>query len=267
MRHRSVAAASAVAVLTIAVLAAPATGATIKYSENGGGQQIWITADSFASRSMDGGVPNWVIDPEANDVLGGGAYCFYDDVIDTTANQLPWWAQFEIPSSAVPGTFNVSGAWRFWIRTQMPVPADPNDPVQINADADWLFSNGHPTDLNVSNPTEADWATALAARDNLDDRVAQDVWGAGGIRPSWVWRSSDASGNVWQKQLAMIDGKLTFRLYEREAGPYNARIDVIVWSNNPDYTPTDDDFRAALPEPTTLALLAAGLVAASRRRR
>jgi hypothetical protein len=53
-----------------------------------------------------------------------------------------------------------------------------------------------------------------------------------------------------------MDGEIIFRLYEREAGPENARIDVMVFASSPNYVPTDADFLAAVPEPATALLLA-----------
>src|SRR5690606_4844025 len=44
----------------------------------------------------------------------------------------------------------------------------------------------------------------------------------------------------------LIDDKITFRIFKAEAGHWNARIDVICWSNIESYVPTDSDFLSSI---------------------
>lgn len=252
---------------------APSSFGGILYSENGGGQQFWITGDAFVDRSTDGGSPNFFADPDANDPLSGSAYYFGTALGEESpsSDQRDWWVQYDVPTSSLPAHFNLTGEWGFWVRTQTPTEESVGGGDKWH-DADWLFVNGHATDLNVSNPTEADWGAALASRDNGDDRVLQSMamFGDTGVRPNWRWHSHDEnapSPGVFKKTLAVIDDKVSFRLYEREASPYNGRVDVIVFANSDTYWPTDADFNGAVPEPATLLLAAFGGLALMRRKR
>lgn len=271
------------------LLVSPAAGG-VRYSEQGGIQQIWITADAFTARSMSDGTPDYFPDPKANAPLSGSAYYFGKDVnhagswSHSGGYQEDWWVQYEIPKSALPAHFNLTGDWGVWFRSQIADAAEyggtPGGNPDMFWDSDWLFVNGHPSDLNVSNPTEADWQAALAGRANDDDRVLQNfIWVdpdyIGGVRPNWTWLNTEQPDDrdFLAKTFNLVDDKITFRLYEREAGVYNGRIDVICFARTGhpdkpgfvDYVPTDADFLASVPEPSSLLLLLAGTMFLRRR--
>lgn len=208
----------------------PAGAAGMTTSTFGGGRQIWIKSSSFVGRSVDGGSPNFVVDPAASTNSISGSYYFYRDTPSGTsvAEQLDWWAQYEVPVASVP--FALAGTWTFWART--------SQSVSSVAESDWVIVNGDPNDLNISNPTDAEWRAGL----NLDgntERILNNLGSFYGY--NFGWFSSENSTTFRHKTFSVIDGKVAFRIYEREAGPANALIDVICWSDNDTYVPTDAD--------------------------
>jgi hypothetical protein len=271
------------ALAAVVAVTAPAL-AQFRYSEYGGGQQFWIPGGAFSARSMDGGSPNFHQDPAANDPLSGSAYFFGTPLGQESlgGDQRDWWVQYDVPRSALPAGWDISGTWGFWVRTQIATADEYGGSPGGNPDMFWesayLFVNGHPTDLNVDNPTEADWQGALAGRNNADDRVLQNhIWVdpayVGGVRPNWTWLNTiqPDDRDFMVKTLAVHDDKISFRLYERESSVYAGRVDVIVFARiddpeNPDYEPSDADFLNAVPEPASL-LLALPMFLMFRRRR
>ncbi|GMU20393.1 MAG: hypothetical protein AMXMBFR13_04900 [Phycisphaerae bacterium] len=233
----------------------PVDGA-IYTSAYGGGQQVWITSDSFTARSEDGGVLNYIVDPDAN-ALSGSAYYFHrDDSVSAADEQLNWWAEYRIPEASLPAGFVAGQTWYFKGRVQQPLgEASP----YWYGDADFLLVNGHPSDLSVSNPSENDWINVFDSGNvtNEDDRIFNDLHlpDPKPVRPNWLWIAENPTA-MRPKTLSPIDGEIIFRLYEREAGPENARVDVMVFASSPNYVPTDADFVAAVPEPATALLLA-----------
>lgn len=240
---------------TLVMISASGSG-DIMFSEYGGGQQIWIPVDEFTARSADGGTLDFILDPDANDPLSGFAYYFpYPNAlpgndVSPPENQRDYWVQYEVPSAIIPQHFNVSGTWYFFARTQMP----PGEWFNEAIESDWLLVNGHPSDLSRSLPQENDWWTAALAANGSDDTIVNNLAPGGAVRPAWKWVGASATeSNGRAKTLAIIDDKLTFRLYEREAYQLNARIDVMVFTSSPSYVPTDADYLSFCPNPTAFA--------------
>src|SRR5262245_44953668 len=97
---------SSLAAVALCALSAQQAFAVIKTSTFGGGKQIWISADSFSSRSTDGGSPNYVADPGAVATsLSGSAYNFPGDGEGGPGTQHDWWAEYHIPVAALPAGF------------------------------------------------------------------------------------------------------------------------------------------------------------------
>jgi hypothetical protein len=231
----------------LAVSLGSAAFAEIQFSQYGGGQQIWISSNSFVSRSLDGGAPNYVLDYYAFGTLSGESYYFPYGPTDGPANQFPWWAQYEVPAALIPAEFNVSGTWYFWARTQMPAGSESD----TYADSDYILVNGHPTDLAVAEPTEPDWEAAIAARADGDDLFLNNL-APDAISPNWRWvGASHGPAALRPKTVAILGDKLSFRIYEREAYKRNARVDVIVLANSAEYVPTDGDYTAFCTDATS----------------
>ncbi|MBI2843315.1 MAG: chitobiase/beta-hexosaminidase C-terminal domain-containing protein [Armatimonadetes bacterium] len=215
----------------------------IAYSTHLGGKQIWIRASSFVRRSADGGSPNFVEDPIAvPNTKSGAAFYFKRQVTSSALEQLDWWVQYDIPQMGEFGApFDLNGTWRFWARTSQ---------NSWNAnDADWVVVNGDPNDLSKSSPTNADWFNALwvnkdNARANSTQRVLNNIANAGFTAYTFGWFSSENLSTARAKAFGVIDDKVSFRLYEREASFTNALIDVICWSSDPTYVPSDGDLDA-----------------------
>ncbi|MBI2842241.1 MAG: carboxypeptidase regulatory-like domain-containing protein [Armatimonadetes bacterium] len=203
----------------------------------GGGQQVWMRGGNFVSRSMDGGVLNFVADPvSAFGAISGIAYNFPDPAGQPTGTQKDWWAQYEIPQASVSfpldGGDPVNGKiWTFWART--------TQSVQSGSEANWVIVNGDPNDLSISNPSDAQWLGGLQLNFG-QEAILNNVAGSGLVGYKFGWFSQNP-GVLVHKVFKVIDGKTAFRIYEREAGPPNALIDVICWSDNDTYVPTDDD--------------------------
>lgn len=251
---------------TVAALAPDVAG--LRYSTYGGGKQVWIPAGAFATRSADGGSPNYAADPYAHQTLSNAAYKFLSldeqDALtrdsqnvyvtyDTGGNQKDWWAQYEIPVNLLPAGFNFSGAtWYFHGR----VSQEFSGP-----DSDWLVANGDPGDLDVPAPSNAQWLAAATNTSEITcpsadttDRVFNAIAGPpSGEKPGdayrWIWMSNRHCGEsvIRAKRFRVDNNKAVFRRYEREASPRNASVDYICWSDSASYVPTDEDCQNAFP--------------------
>jgi len=180
------------------------------------------------------------------------------------------WVEYQItPDDDLPADFKafMTGTWYFHTRCQIPNTGSTDDK---NEDSNWLIVNGQPPlaqgtddkgDINITDhvPTDAEWLTAVnPASPNAPqrrwDRACNDVqlshWGRTGLRPSWTWVGSIDSQHI-QKTMTLIlypgatKETFTYRIYEAEASPWNARIDIMCWTNDPDFWPQDADYENA----------------------
>lgn len=235
----------------------------------GGGQQIWIDAGAYDSKSAE-----FVQDTgEAGNTLSGSAY--YCPTVSTWDDIQKWYMEYSINPTEVPSV-NLSGTWYFYARVYQPdTPAPGDRQANLPNDSDYLLVRGDPGD-----GTGASWYTdALAGLNNDDDRIFNDIWHStsdpkAGLDQSydfsWKWYTNQnfETPTYTSKEFNLEDGKITFRINEREGHPYNVRFDALVWSNVDidAYFPTDADY-VAVPEPASLSLLLVGAVGLIRRRR
>jgi hypothetical protein len=257
-------------VVGLLILAIAPSFALIKWSRVGGGQQIWLTADSFSARSTVGGSPNFATAADSKGCIGGAKAFMFDGSPawmnglspDMTAFDMAywnnWWVEYQIPLSAIPADFildeemwKVSGrvSGRFLTGD---LPAD------YQFDCDVLIANGDPNDFDLAAPTEADWTAAAFAKmpgmGNPDVcfnscQMTFDNFGPN-VNNHWAWRADQPLGDVLIKTFKVYDGKVTFRLYPREYGHWNPRIDVLELQPLGDsYSPgpinSDQDFQMA----------------------
>ncbi|MBI2844271.1 MAG: chitobiase/beta-hexosaminidase C-terminal domain-containing protein [Armatimonadetes bacterium] len=210
----------------------------VAYSTVGGGtnKQIWMRASSFTARSYDGSGPNFVVDPlAAPKTKSGAAYYFYRSRQGSAT--LPWFVEYEIPQTGTYGApWPLTGTWSFWARVSQ------SSSSSNAADSDWLLVNGDPNDLSLPSPTDANWYNALKARTSPNDvtqRILNQIGVYGMYNYTFKWWQDETPTTVVHRQFNVIDGKVTFRIYGREASPTNALVDVICWANNDTFFPTD----------------------------
>lgn len=231
------------------------------------GKAFWIPVERFVARSANyGETANFVEDLAADTPpLTGKAFYFpitAGMAADTwtIATQADVWVEYQIAPSDLPPDFEASmtGTWYFHSRCQIPNVGSEDE---MNRDSNWLIVNGQPPlaqgsddngdiDITDHTPTDAEWFTAVTAGavnapqrryDRSHNDVQKPHGGVNGKRPNWTWVGSIDSQHI-QKSMKLIDGKFTFRVYEAEAGDWNARIDVICWTNDPNFWPVDSDF-------------------------
>jgi hypothetical protein len=119
--------------------------------------------------------------------------------------------------------------------------------------------NGDPCDFTMSDPTDDDWwnvfsipsddpcgpdAHIILNQISVDNSVPYPQPNPSFVPYKFLWWSGDGMGAVQHKTFKVIDGKVTFRIYEREAALTNAMIDVICWADDDGYMPTDADIMA-----------------------
>jgi len=208
----------------------------IATSTIGSSKQIWLRASDCVSQSMVGGAPDFAASASAaasGNTLSGGAFYFYRPEASGTADQLDWWVEYEIPQSAMPVGFTLNGTWYFWARV--------SQQASDSADSDWLLVHGDPNDVPASNsnPSDSDWLAAALAG-GTGKTVLNSLSSSSYTGNNFGWLSQTGT-TVVAKAFTVVDGRARFRIYEREAGPNNAQIDMICWASDPDFRPSDTD--------------------------
>ena len=173
---------------------------------------------------------SFVVDSSVEGASGEVLYC---PTYSATADMQQWWMEYSIDSADLQiDAADLTGTWYCWVRV--------NQPSANAEEADYLFVKGDPN--NGSGETW--YSTAFASADDSADRIANDISGLVGTGVG-VWGWLGEAGNGVAKLFSLdSEGKIVFRINEREGGEGNARIDVICWTNDPTYVPTDADFDA-----------------------
>jgi hypothetical protein len=183
---------------------------TFKTSNYGAGRQIWFEAEDFDERNPDTDEFYPVVD--AADAFGqaitraGGA-----------GGMIRW--TFDI--SAAGGT---GGTWYFWGRQINPSNA-----------SDYMLVEGDPDDADI--PTIPPFPGGDGEPfSNTDDRIFEIDVG-----PSWDWALGwDIEGHTKELQ----DGENTMYIFHRQ-GNDTVFWDVFIWTDDPGYVPTDEDYQNA----------------------
>ncbi|MHC4518341.1 MAG: discoidin domain-containing protein, partial [Planctomycetota bacterium] len=183
---------------------------TVKTSDYGAGHQIWFEVEDFDERNPEGDQYYPVVD--AADAFGqavaraGGA-----------GGMIRW--TFDISKAGGTG-----GTWYFWAR-------------QINPSnsSDYMLVEGDPGDAEI--PAGPPFPGGDGAPfDNADDRVFEIDVG-----PSWGWAQGwDIEGHAKELQ----DGENTMYIFHRQ-GNDTVFWDVFMWTDDPDYVPSDEDYQNA----------------------
>jgi|GEM_PF-3385721 len=221
----------------------------IGFSQSGGYNYIWVAGSAFQNRSKDGGAPNFVPDPKAMaGALSGSAYYFYSSSVAPAVwpPSLNWWAEYAIPASQAPFSLDNNGAgktWYLWIRTAQSASS--------TAESDYVMVNGDSAnDLNMADPVDADWwnvfnTSSTGANGHTILNHISDTPSYWTFSPyTFTWWGSQSNSTRQARNFRVYGGNVTFRLYEREAAPTNALVDVICWTDNPSFVPPTDDMVA-----------------------
>ncbi len=185
----------------------------VTVSKFGDGTQIWIQAEDWTRR-----------DPDTDD--------FYTAVCDDGAFGRAV-TQLNRNGGRLTHTFDISaagglpGTWYFWGRV-------------INPDnrSDYMLVEGDPDDPEIPQDEPFPGGNETPPFVNPDDRVFEET-----VAPDWGWAGSDRDeGHI--KELR--EGENTMHFFRRE-GRQTVKWDVFLWTDDPAYTPTDEDFLASTP--------------------
>ena len=183
-----------------------------KISNYGGGHQIWFEAEDYDERNPDTDQYYPVVD-EA-DAFG--------QAITRTGNS----------GGMIRWTFNIgaangrAGTWYFWGRV-----------INPSNSSDFILVEGNPGDPQI--PTEPPFPGTSSAPGFTDGhRIFEED-----IGPSWGWSRSDHDeGHTKELQ----DAENTMYILHRQ-GNDTVFWDVFMWTDDPGYFPTDDDYQNSIP--------------------
>ncbi len=177
-----------------------------KTSGYGGGHQIWFEAEEFDERSPDDDTYYPVVDQ-------AGAFGQTVTRAGDAGGMIRW--TFDISTASGMG-----GTWYFWART-----------INPGNSSDFMLVEGHPGDDIPSGPPFP--GSSSAPEFNNAQRVFEENMG-----PPWVWgRSGHDEGHTKELQ----DGENSMYIFHRQ-GNNTVFWDVFVWTDDPSYVPTDDDY-------------------------
>ena len=180
---------------------------SFKTSSYGGANQIWFEAEDFDQR-----------DPadESSFALSDIAGAFGRTISSLSGTD---------GASMIRYTFNISktggagGSWYFWGRV-----------INPNNNSDFMLVDGHPGDtMPVTVPV-----SGLVNE--------QRIFEQSGLGDDWLWAPTAGSAGEDSHTKTLKDGENTMYILAREAG---ATWDVFMWTDDPDYVPTDEDYENA----------------------
>ena len=182
----------------------------LKISNFGGGSQVWFEAEDWDVRDPDTDEFFLLVDePGAIGTAvtrAGGA-----------GGRLTY--KFDISSAGGQG-----GTWYFWGRV-----------VNPSNNSDYMLVEGDPDDGEIPGGPPYAGNNDTAPFDNADDRIFEQNIGDVG---AWAWGRDD-HGEGHTKDLQ--DGMNVMHIYHRQ-GDGSKKMDVFVWADSADYTPTDADY-------------------------
>jgi hypothetical protein len=186
-----------------------------KTSSFGGAHQVWFEAEDFDERNPDTDQYYPVVDAD-------GAFGKAITRAGGAGGMIRW-------------TFSISkaggraGTWYFWARL-----IDPGNT------SDYMLVEGDPGDPMIPTGPPFPGGSGSAVFDDADDRVFEIDVG-----PPWGWAQGwDIEGHTKELQ----DGENTMYIFHRQ-GDNTVFWDVFVWTDSPDYVPTDADYQNAVPAP------------------
>ncbi len=178
-----------------------------KFSNYGGGHQIWFEVEDYDERDPD-------TDEYFPVVNESGAFGQAITRAGGAGGMIRW--TFDISKAGGKG-----GTWYFWGRVLNP-----------NGSSDFMIVEGSPGDPTLPDSPPYP-GTAEAPGFNDSDRLFFQDAG-----PPWTWSRADHA-DAHTKQLQ--DGENTMYIVHRR-GNETMFWDVFVWADTPDYVPTDADY-------------------------
>ena len=181
-----------------------------KFSNYGGGHQIWFEAEDYDERDPDTDEYFPVVDEF-------GAFGKAITRTGVAGGMIRW--TFDISKAGGKG-----GTWYFWGRV-----------INPNGSSDFMIVEGHPGDPTLpAGPPYPGTPTAPGFNDT-DRLFFQDAG------PPWTWSRADHA-EAHTKQLQ--DGENTMYILHRR-GNNTVFWDVFMWTDSPDYVPNYADYNNA----------------------
>ena len=180
-------------------------------SNFGDGSQIWFQAEDFDQRFPDNDdVLAVTSPPDGEEAFGEDGFSVINRI--GTGGRISY--TFDIDQLGLAGT------WYFWGRI-----------INPSNRSDWLVVEGDPDDAGF--PTEEPFAFAgnVPHHRIFEGNVASFGWFGGEEGHTKELRS----------------GENTMHIFNRESGNGSVFWDVMMWTSDPNYVPTDDDFLASEP--------------------
>jgi len=205
---------SILALVILISIPGTAWAVSARISSFGGAHQIWFEAEDYDVR-----------DPDTDEfylvAASPPAGAFGDAMTRAggAGGMISW--TFDISAAGGSG-----GTWYFWYRG-----------INPSNQSDYMLVEGDPGDAEIPAGPPYPGESDTPPFTNDDDRVfEEDV-------PSWGWaRASHEEGHTKELQ----DGANTMYIFHRQ-GDGSVFWDVFMWTDDPNYTPTDDDYRNARP--------------------
>jgi hypothetical protein len=184
-----------------------------KFSSFGGARQIWFEAEDFDERNPDNETYYPVVD-------AAGAFGKAITRAGGAGGMIRW--TFDIRAAGGKG-----GTWYFWGRI-----------INPGNSSDYMLVEGDPGDPTIPNGPPFPGGSGVAPFSDADDRIFEVD-----VPAPWAWGQGwDPEGHV--KELR--DGVNTMYIFHRQ-GNDTVFWDTFVWTDSPDYVPTDQDYQNATP--------------------
>ena len=192
----------------------------VRVSDHGNGVQLWFEAEDYDERNPD---------DETNFALSDEAGAFGRSITSLISSTVSRGAggngniryDFNLKDAEGKG-----GTWYFWGRVINP---------RSNSDA--LLVDGHPGDPTPVTSPEPPPGLEMG---DLYNHVR--IFEQAGPADEWFWAPGSAEAGEEGHTKQLRDGENTMWIVSKEGG---AIWDVLMWTDDPDYVPTDEDYAQA----------------------